>query len=62
MARRCEICDRGPYTGNTRSHSKIASKVRRLVNLQTKTVAGEKMRICTSCIRDINTKKEKAAA
>ncbi len=62
MARRCDACERGPLTGNTRSHSKIASKTRRLVNLQTKTIAGVKMKVCTRCIRTLAPKKEKAAA
>ena len=61
MARRCEACERGPLTGNTRSHSKIASKTRRLVNLQTKTIDGMRMKLCTRCIRTL-TAKEKAAA
>jgi len=62
MARRCDACERGPLSGNTRSHSKIASKTRRLVNLQTKTVSGVKMKLCTRCIRTLAPKKEKAAA
>lgn len=62
MARRCEACERGPAVGNTRSHSKIATKVRRLVNLQTKTIDGVKMKVCTRCIRTLTSKKEKAAA
>ncbi len=62
MARRCEACERGPLTGNTRSHSKIATKVRRMVNLQTKTIAGVKMKVCTRCIRTLAPKKEKTAA
>ncbi len=62
MARRCDACERGPLTGNTRSHSKIASKTRRMVNLQTKTIDGVKMKVCTRCIRTLAPKKEKAAA
>lgn len=61
MARRCDACERGPLTGNTRSHSKIASKTRRLVNLQTKTISGVKMKVCTRCIRTL-APKEKATA
>lgn len=62
MARRCDACERGPLSGNTRSHSKIATKVRRLVNLQTKTINGVKLKLCTRCIRTLAPKKEKAAA
>lgn len=61
MARRCEACERGPLVGNSRSHSNIATKVRRLVNLQTKTIDGVKMKVCTRCIRTL-TAKEKATA
>lgn len=62
MARRCEACERGPAVGHTRSHSNIATKVRRLVNLQTKTIAGVKMKVCTRCIKTLASKKEKATA
>lgn len=62
MARRCEACERGPAVGHTRSHSNIATKVRRLVNLQAKTIGGVKMKVCTRCIKTLATKKEKAAA
>lgn len=62
MARRCEACERGPAVGHTRSHSNIATKVRRLVNLQTKTISGVKMKVCTRCIKTLATKKEKATA
>jgi len=60
MARACDNCGRGPMVGNTRSHSNIASKTRRLVNLQWKTVGGERMKLCTRCLR--TSKKEKTAA
>jgi large subunit ribosomal protein L28 len=62
MARRCEACERGPAVGHTRSHSNIATKVRRLINLQTKTIDGVKMKVCTRCIKTLSAKKEKAAA
>ena len=60
MAWVCQSCGRGAMVGNTRSHSNIATKRRRLVNLQVKTVAGVRMRMCTRCIR--STKKSKATA
>ena len=63
MARRCDACERGPAVGHTRSHSNIATKVRRLINLQTKTIDGVKMKVCTRCIKTLSAKKkEKAAA
>ncbi len=62
MSRRCDACQRGPASGNTRSHSNIATKVRRLVNLQTKTIDGVKMKVCTRCIRTLVSTKAKATA
>lgn len=61
MARRCEACERGPAVGHTRSHSNIATKVRRLVNLQTKTIGGVKMKVCTRCIKTLASKAKAAA-
>jgi large subunit ribosomal protein L28 len=61
MARRCDACGRGPMTGHTRSHSNIATKVRRMVNLQTKTLGGVKMKVCTRCIRTLSAKEKTAA-
>ena len=37
--------------GNTRSHSNIATKRRRKINLQVRRVDGERKRVCTRCIR-----------
>ncbi len=55
MARVCQICEKGPTTGNLISHSNIKTRTRWLPNLQrlkavvkgtTKTI-----RVCTRCIR-----------
>lgn len=51
MSRVCNTCSRGPLVGNTRSHSNIATKRRQLVNLQPRTIAGKRVRLCTRCIR-----------
>lgn len=51
MAKRCDICGRGALVGHRRSHSNIATLVKRKVNLQSKTIAGRKRKICTTCIR-----------
>ncbi len=51
MAKVCELCDRGYLKGNARSHSKIATIKRQRVNLQNATIAGQKVRACTRCIR-----------
>jgi len=55
MARRCEICDKGPLVGNTVSHANNKSKTRSLPNLQRvrANVNGRTMRVrvCTRCLK-----------
>ncbi|WP_446008102.1 50S ribosomal protein L28 [Candidatus Electrothrix sp.] len=56
MARKCEICGKGPVTGNNVSHAHNKTKRRWLPNLQkvrTVTGGGQKARllVCTRCIR-----------
>ena len=62
MAKVCEICGKGPSTGNNVSHSVRRTKRRFLPNLVKKKILNpntknlEKMKICTSCLRTINKK------
>ncbi len=55
MARRCEICGKGPMTGHRISHAHNVSKRRFLPNLQRvrAIVNGrvKRIRVCTACIR-----------
>ncbi len=55
MAQRCEICGKGPMTGNKISHAHNVSKRRWLPNLkQVRTIIDGKptrITICTKCIR-----------
>jgi large subunit ribosomal protein L28 len=55
MARRCEICGKGPLAGNTISHAHNKSRMRQLPNLQTVHVKenGHQIikRVCTQCIK-----------
>lgn len=60
MAKVCEICDRRAVTGNSRSHSNIASKRTMGINLQSKKIDGKRMTICTSCLKTLNKKKIQA--
>ena len=60
MAKVCEICDRRAVTGNSRSHSNIASKRTMGINLQSKKIDGKRITVCTSCIKDINKKQAQA--
>jgi large subunit ribosomal protein L28 len=51
----CEICGKGPSTGNQVSHSNRRTRRRWLPNLQTAelTLKGksQKVRLCTRCLR-----------
>ncbi|MCI5144997.1 MAG: 50S ribosomal protein L28 [Candidatus Electrothrix sp. AR3] len=56
MARKCEICGKGPATGNNVSHAHNKTRRRWLPNLQnvrTVSSSGRTMReqACTRCIR-----------
>lgn len=55
MAKRCEICGKGPQYGHNVSHSKRRTNRRFLPNLQTGMVSmGGRMvkaRVCTRCLR-----------
>ena len=58
MARVCELSDRGPLSGNKRSHSLRPTRRKWNVNLQTKTVIvnGQKVRVkaSTRALRSLN--------
>ncbi len=56
MSKICQICGKGPQTGNNVSHSHIKTRRRFLPNLQKvrhQLVSGEvtTVRVCTRCIR-----------
>ena len=55
MARRCEICGKGPLVGNTVSHANNKSKTRSLPNLRSvhAFVDGTMthIRVCTRCLK-----------
>lgn len=55
MAKRCEICDKGPMSGNNVSHAHNTTRRRFLPNLHNvRAVVGsntKKMRVCSSCLR-----------
>jgi large subunit ribosomal protein L28 len=55
MARRCEVCDKGPSVGNNVSHANNRTKRRWLPNLQ-RVKANMKgtvryIMVCTRCLR-----------
>ena len=55
MAKKCEICGKGPLTGNHVSHANNKTKRRWLPNLQKVRVVinGEtkRIKICTKCLK-----------
>lgn len=57
MSRTCSVCGRGTTSGNSRSHSNIATKRTFSVNIQTKKVDGKKAKVCTKCIKTENKQK-----
>lgn len=56
MAKKCDICGKGPLVGNNVSHAHNLSKRRWLPNLKRirAQVDGQvrRIRVCTSCIRN----------
>ena len=62
MARVCEVCGKGPGTGNSVSHANNKTRRRWLPNLQTVKVQGpdgenRRIRVCTNCIKSGRIKK-----
>ncbi len=53
MAKRCDLCRRSSTKGAKRSHSKIKTLKRQNINLQSRTVDGIKVKICTKCLRTV---------
>jgi large subunit ribosomal protein L28 len=55
MSQRCDICGKGPMTGNNVSHSKVHTKRRFLPNLHATHLVLKgrevKARVCTRCLR-----------
>ncbi|MBA2339275.1 MAG: 50S ribosomal protein L28 [Pyrinomonadaceae bacterium] len=56
MAKRCEICGKGPQFGNNVSHANNRTRRRFNPNLQSIRVArpaggSERLKVCTSCIK-----------
>jgi large subunit ribosomal protein L28 len=55
MARRCDICGKGPLVGNNVSHANNKTKTRSLPNLRSvRAVVGrsvQHLRVCTRCLK-----------
>ncbi len=65
MARRCEMCGKGPIYGNNISHANNHTRRRWNPNIQqmrVKTPGGSKrMRVCTRCLRSGKVQKPTAS-
>jgi len=61
MAKRCEVCGKGPMSGNNVSHAHNTTRRRFLPNLKSvrAVISGQtqKVRVCTSCLRSEKVKK-----
>ncbi|MDP3964593.1 MAG: L28 family ribosomal protein [bacterium] len=53
MARVCDNCGRGTQSSVSRSHSNIATKRRIFVNLQSRTINGQRKMLCTTCLKTL---------
>ncbi|OFV85315.1 MAG: 50S ribosomal protein L28 [Acidobacteria bacterium RIFCSPHIGHO2_12_FULL_67_30] len=55
MAKRCDLCGRGPRYGNRISHAHNVTRRRWLINLQRVRVrvggTQKRLQVCTACIR-----------
>ena len=51
MSRTCQVCGRSTTSSQSRSHSNIANKRTQKINVQTKNIDGEKIKVCAKCIK-----------
>ena len=55
MSQRCEVCGKGPMTGNNVSHSKRHTRRRFMPNLQAVHIVRDgrpvRAKVCTRCVR-----------
>jgi large subunit ribosomal protein L28 len=60
MSRKCDFCGRKAASGQSRSHSNIATKRKFRINLQKKIVDSKSYLLCTNCIKTLKKKTKKA--
>ena len=50
---KCDVCGRSATKGAQRSHSNIKTLKRQKINLQSKTIEGKKLKVCTGCMKTL---------
>ncbi len=60
MARKCDVCGRGPKKSQTSSHSNVKTIRRQYLNLQKREVEGERKNVCNKCLRTLRKKMAEA--
>ena len=53
MARTCDICGRGTIATFSKSHANNKTKTTNKINLQSKKINGQRVKICTKCIKTL---------
>lgn len=56
MSKVCEITGRGPKSANSRSHSKVQTKRRNQINLQSVTINGKRIRVAARTLKTLKKK------
>lgn len=51
MSKRCDVCVRGSKKGALRSHSNIKTNKQQGINIQSRSIDGAKLKVCTKCIK-----------
>lgn len=58
MAKKCDVCGRGSTKDASRSHSNIKTIKRQYLNLQVKRINGQRLNVCTKCLKTRAKKKK----
>jgi ribosomal protein L28 len=64
MAKRCAVCGRGSTSGAMRSHSNRQTLKRQNINLQSRKLEGQTVKVCVNCLKTAkkNSAPKKSAA
>ena len=53
MSRTCDLCGRGTTASFQKSHANNKTKTTNKINLQSKKINGQKVKVCTKCIKTL---------